>query len=151
MRTRFFRALAVIAVVACSDSTAPVSATLADLTAAKSRWAASAPASYQYTFSRSCFCGPESARLVVVTVRNGVVESARYADTGALLAPAQAAAYPTIEGVFALVDDALARHADSITAEYDAARGYPVRIFIDWFTNAVADEMGYGVRDFVAL
>jgi hypothetical protein len=150
MRTRFLRALAVVAVVACSDSTEPT-AVVTDLAEAKRRWAASAPTSYQYTFARACFCGTEYTRPVSVTVRNGTVQSVRYADTGVPLTPALAAGFTTIEGVFALVDDAIAKHAASVTAEYDAARGYPLHIFIDFIASAADDEMGYGIRDFVAF
>jgi hypothetical protein len=147
MRTRFLPALAVLALIACSDPTAPDAVT--DLAVAKRLWAANAPASYQYTFSRSCFCGIEFTRPVIVTVRNGAVESVRYADTGALVAPAMVVGFTTIEGVFALVDEAIAKHAASVTAQYDPARGYPVSIFIDFIAGMADDEMGYGIQDFV--
>jgi hypothetical protein len=147
MRTRL---LLLLAVVACSQLTEP-ERVASDLAMAKRRWAATAPASYQYTFSRSCFCLVEFTRPVVVTVRNGTVESVHYADTGAPVAPSLVPGYPTIEGVFALVDEALVKHAASVTAEYDPARGYPVRIFIDFIAAAVDDEMAYRIRDFVVL
>ena len=120
-----------------------------DLAAAKRRWAQAGPASYQITVGRSCFCTPETTRPVIVTVRNGQVESRRYEDTGADVPTQLAAAYPAVDGLFDVIDEAIAEHDAMVDVLYDATRGFPVSIQIDGSVMIADDELFYGTRDFV--
>ena len=120
-----------------------------DLAAAKRRWAQLGPASYQITVGRSCFCAPETTRPVVVTVRDGQVVSRRYEDTGVDVAAQAAAAYPAVDGLFDLIDEAIAEHDATVDVLYDAARGFPVSIQIDGSVMIADDELFVGTRSFV--
>jgi hypothetical protein len=86
---------------------------------------------------------------VVVTVRNGQVESRRYEDTGADVPAEFAPAYPTVDGLFAVIEEAIAEQAAAVDVLYDAARGFPVSIQIDGSPMIADDEMFYGTRNFV--
>jgi hypothetical protein len=80
-----------------------------------------------------------------VVVQNGTVVSVTF-----LPDPTQsvdATSYPTVEGLFDTIRDGLDR-AGSIEVTYDAARGYPTRIAIDWVKNAIDDEIAYTVTEF---
>jgi hypothetical protein len=119
-----------------------------DLAAAKRRWAQVGPASYQITVGRSCFCTPETTRPVIVTVRNGQVESRRYEDTGADVPAQIASAYPSVDGLFDVIDEAIAEHDAVVDVHYDGSRGFPVSIQIDGSVMIADDELFYGTRDF---
>ena len=117
-----------------------------ELESARARWAANQPSAYEVTVRTLCFCIEN--RPVIVAVRAGAIESRRYADTGLAIDPRFASLFPAVEGLFAVVDDAVARHAAQLDVQYDAVRGFPVRISIDYIKNAVDDEIVYLVSDF---
>jgi hypothetical protein len=120
-----------------------------DLFAARRRWVEFGAASYQITVGRSCFCTVETTRPVIITVRNGQVESRRYEDTG-LDVPAQiASAYPTVDGLFDIIDAAIAAHDERVDVLYDAGRGFPVSVEIDGAAMIADDEVFFGTRDFI--
>lgn len=133
-----------LAVLLCVVAAGCSSTTEAE--SARTKWASHQPAAYMFTMQRICFCG--DTRPVVVSVRNGVVESRKYEDTRADVPSQLANAYPTVEGLFALIDDAVARKADMITAAYDPDRGFPVQVSIDYSTKVADDELTVEVRDF---
>ncbi len=97
---------------------------------------------------RLCFCPREITGPVIIQVKAGLVESRRYADTGAPVDARWIAEFPAIDGVFAIVDAAIARRAEMIDAVYDPMRGFPTRVDIDYIKNAIDDELGVRVRDF---
>lgn len=118
-------AVVLLSAAACnSGSTAPTS----QLAAARARWERVGPASYTYTIMRSCECTPEMSGPVSVSVRSGVVESRQYTPSGASVATQYADAFPAVEGLFALIDQAIRNGTKPLTVEYDPTLGYPTRI-----------------------
>jgi hypothetical protein len=115
----------VLAVAACRASSVEPAEGLAT---ARARWARNAPASYSYTIQRSCECLTEAAGPVTVVVRNGVVESRTYVATGAAVAAQYASIFPAVEGLFAMIDDAIRSGTTPLTTRYDPTLGYPTRI-----------------------
>jgi hypothetical protein len=143
-RIRCIVAAAFVALGACGDDPmGPVRS--ADLERARQRWSAARPAEYAYTLRRSCFCGPEVTRPVQITVRNGTVVELRYADTGVLVDPRWAPLFPSIDGLFAIIDDAIARRAERLDLEFEATLGYPLEIDIDYSTRIADEEITYTV------
>ncbi len=151
-------ALAVL-VAACGSSTpsAPTPPATADdreqttaaLQSAWAVWSVSRPAAYRYTARRACFClerGP-----AVVTVRAGRVESVVDAVTGEPLPPERSQLYTTIDGLFALLFQAVEQQAWAIRASYDAHRGYPRDGYVDPSTRIADEELGFSVEDFEPL
>ena len=53
--------------------------------------------------------------------------------------------YWTVDELFELIDAALRRGA-AVRASYDAERGFPTEIYIDYDTNAIGDELDVGSR-----
>lgn len=125
-RARIAFALAWLALTtACgSSSTEPADR----LAAARARWARNAPTTYSYTIRRSCECTAEMAGPVTVVVRNGAVESRLYVSSGSMVSAQYAQIFPTVEGLFAIIDDAIKAGTKSLTAQYDPTLGYPTRI-----------------------
>ena len=125
-----FAALATVLTLnvgACSStSTGPE----AGLAAARARWAKLAPAAYTITLYRSCECLAEMSGPVEVAVRSGTVVSRHYVQSGAAVAPQYADLFPTVEGLFAIIDAAVRDGTRPLDARYEAALGYPSRVAI---------------------
>jgi hypothetical protein len=117
---------------------------------ARGRWALRGPATYQLTVARSCFCAPESTKPVVVTVVGGQVVSRRYVDGGADVPAGLASFFPSVDQLFAVIQDARSRDAATIDAEYDVADGHPISVFIDYVAQAADDELRFSVTGFHA-
>jgi Family of unknown function (DUF6174) len=134
-------AVVVLSAAACnSGSTAPAN----ELTAARTRWARVAPAAYTYTISRSCECLPEMSGPVIVMVRNGVVESRQYTRSNTAVPAQYAELFPAVEGLFAIVDDAIRNGTTPLSVQYDLTLGFPTRIALG---DPAADAPVYSVSD----
>ena len=132
---------------ACSrDATGPGVGERLRLSEARRRWSAHQHGDYLYTVTRSCFCTTESIQPMRVRVHDGAVVSATYVDGGQPVSEQLLAYVPSVEGLFAIVDDATA-HADRLTVSYDPTLGYPRSVAIDWYVNAADDEVWYGASD----
>ena len=148
MRRRTSIVVALFILVACGDGL-PVSTRLVlNLHAAHARWESRGTDSYEITVRRVCFCGfVEPVRVKVV---DGTIVSRTVVSTGDPVPTLEASQYPDIPGLFAIVEEA-ATQADKLHTEFDATYGFPTIISIDWIENAVDDEVGYVMEDFVAL
>jgi hypothetical protein len=136
-------AVVLLSGAACnSGSTAPADS----LAAARARWARSAPAAYTYTIRRSCECLPESAGPVSVAVRNRVVVSRQYTPSGAAVTAQYADIFPAVEGLFAIIETAIANGAKPLSVEYHPTLGYPTRIALG---DPAVDAPLYIVSDFL--
>ncbi len=136
----------VLMTAACDgDSVLGTAPEIRELTAARERWAGSEPAQYQYDYTRSCFC--PTLTNVRVTVRNGVVISARVIATGEELSPAERAGIPTIDGLFDVIESAIDQRAHELRVSYDAQMGFPMSIVLDYREMIADDEVYYEVKD----
>ncbi|HEX8242883.1 MAG TPA: DUF6174 domain-containing protein [Longimicrobium sp.] len=115
-----------------------------DLRVARSHWAALGSDSYTFTVQPLCFCVQQAMR---VTVTNGQVVSRVFVDSGQPVPAGQQTALSTVEGMFEVIEDAIANDAESISAQYDP-RGVPVQVFIDYEANVADEEFGWGVTSF---
>jgi hypothetical protein len=111
-------------------------------------WSENAPARYRFVMQRLCFCGQELTLPVLVTVENGVVVSRTYVTSGHPVGAEWASIYPRIEGVFAILHQAIERNADRMDVSYDGRMGYPLSASIDYVRNAIDDELELRVTDF---
>lgn len=112
---------------------------LEELRAARAKWRASAPATYSFVLQRQCFCGEEMTSPVRVSVVNGERQSVVYVATGEPMRADWLQFFPTIEGIFDLLEKEI-RESDDVEVAYDAARGYPVHAAIDAIERAIDDE-----------
>src|SRR4051794_11611243 len=143
-RTAAVTVALVLGIAACGVSTtAPESG----LAAARFRWAQRAPAAYTVTMLRTCECLREMTGPVTVSVRNGIAESRLYVESGAAVSPQYAALFPTVEGLFALIEAGIRSDTRPLSAQYDSALGYPTRFSIG---DPAADAPLYIVSEFRA-
>ena len=135
---------ALVALVACSGTTSPDR----ELRAAQALWGQRGLTSYDITVTVSCECTAEMTGPVVVSVRDDIVTSRTYVSNGAAVGLAHAELFPTIEGLFAKIEDARQRDAASLDVDYDPVFGYPSRIAIDYNRQYADDEIIYTAKDF---
>jgi hypothetical protein len=110
-------------------------------------WERNGPSTYTFVIERLCFCPAEITSPVRVAVTDRVVTSRKYVASGLPVPSQWASLYPSIDGVFGIVAEAIERRADKLDIEYDPALGYPRSAFIDYVEEAVDEELVVRVRD----
>jgi hypothetical protein len=111
-------------------------ATRAAFEQARGRWTSLGISDYEYAFARSCFCAPDHRAPVRIVVRGDRVAEVVTAETGQ---PRSSEGYPSVDDLFAMLQEALVSGAANIQAEYDPGLGYPTRFYIDR-DFGIADE-----------
>ena len=127
----------VVAPAVTPTANAPDSAQAA-LLQAQERWEHSSIAYYSYTGAWTCFCPEEYRADTQVTVDGGKVTtvSSVAPNVGTIPAPER---FLAIEGLFALIQNAITQNAARIEVSYDETYGYPAESFID-YDERIADE-----------
>lgn len=130
-----------LGLLGCGNGTSPISQRL-ELEANRAKWQRAGLVSYTYTLQQLCFCAyTQPVRLYVV---NDVVVRALASSGDSAVSPQF---FPSVDRLFAFVDDAIARRAAVLRVTYDPALGYPVEIVYDGAVNAADDEVTYHVTD----
>jgi hypothetical protein len=137
---------ALATVAGCSD---PLGPERDALEANRAKWASLGISSYRYEYALNCFCGGPGARPVAVVVQDGVVEAVSYPDSEEAVEPWEPADYPTIDDLFERVEESLDREPYKAWVEYDARYGYPADAYFDFEQNAIDEEFGFVVTEFV--
>jgi len=109
-------------------------------------WASKNDGSYSYVLNRGCFCWP--AGNYWVQVEDYKVQTVINTHTQEPLDSTLFAEIETIEDMFDLIDRARSEGADELDVEY-SKDGYPTSITIDWYKQAVDDEMYLGVSEVI--
>ncbi len=117
----------------------------AEIAAQRQKWAARRIDDYRLTLSRFCFCAPEGAGLVVVRVLAGEPVEWLYFLSGDPVAPQWQAMFPTVDGLFDFLEDAIDRGAEEIDVTFDPDFGLPTTIRIDYRLDMADEEIGYEV------
>lgn len=137
--------LSVLGAVAVACATEPNESVRTEYEIERESWRAIGSATYTYQLRISCFCpgGPYPVR---VTVEDGSVTSLEWVDP----TPDFPGGDPdpdfygrTIEDLYDVISDALDAPADTIEVMYDSGAHYPTQISIDYYVNAVDDEITY--------
>jgi hypothetical protein len=115
----------------------------AEVAAQRAVWEGAGVANYAITYRTVCFC-PVVAEMVVV-VRDGVLISASNGDEA--VATDRFDVYD-VGRLFDLIEEEIARGADSVEVTFAAALGYPRTIAIDRLSMAVDDELFIEVTSF---
>jgi hypothetical protein len=126
----------------------------AALAAARAAWKSAGLADYEYSYQKYCECHRDSPPETIVTVRAGKVVGVRHKMAGAAAdvpAPRNLEYYWTIDGLFDLVDSGLRRGAPTVRASYDAERGYPTKVYVDYDADFIGDELDVRVTSVTAL
>lgn len=114
-----------------------------ELNVARGRWSSRGPASYRYQFQYLCFCPASLVTPVEIQVREGRVTAVLDPATGKPAPAAPGRPSPTVEDLFAVVQQALDRDVDWMDVQYDPVLGYPAVIRIDPDTRMADEEQSY--------
>jgi hypothetical protein len=113
---------------------------LSDFREQRRQWERQNVINYTYQLNVACFCpyaGPIS-----VEVRADTVYTATVIETGEAITNLDNFSVKTIDGLFEVLEQAL-KEADKVDVDYDAQYGFPSLISIDYYKDAVDDEIGY--------
>ena len=119
----------------------------AALLQAQERWERSGVAGYGYTGAWVCFCPEEYRAATQVTVSDGKVTGVASADPGIDTIPMPERFVP-IEGLFALIQDAITNNAARVEVSYDETYGYPTSLFIDHDERMADEETSFAISSF---
>jgi hypothetical protein len=108
----------------------------------KKRWNELGYTDYEFDLTRHCFCGFFGTHQV--RVQADTIVSVFSEETGENLEASYFADLETIDALFRTIDQALTQEADKLSVTYHPTLGYPTEIDIDYFFNAVDDEVIYG-------
>ena len=112
--------------------TIPGTGQLAELQQRRAAWVARGIDDYRVQLRKSCFCGSDITRPVLIEVRGGVV--AKVWDLETAKPVSNISVYPTITGLF---DAAIAERSrgGNVSVSYDTALGTPARLEIGTVAN----------------
>lgn len=144
-RSMFALVFAVVSLAGCRSPAGPGEV----LQAARARWAEAAISDYSITVRRTCECTSQMMGPVVVEVRGGAVVSRHYSSNGAAVDPGLAPSFPSVEGLFEILDEAARNRAPGVQARYDSQLGFPSYVAIDPDRIIADDEIIYSVTDFL--
>lgn len=115
-----------------------------DLVAARARWNLRGAANYTIRGSTNCFC-VYGGQVVDVAVTNGVVTGVTLVATNTAVPSELAAGFRSVEQLFDVIDEAIRKDAQRLEVEYDADRGFPTRLWIDWSDRIADEEYGFNI------
>jgi Family of unknown function (DUF6174) len=118
----------------------------AELDANLALWLDAGIDDYDYVMQRSCFCSPEFTQPGRVRVRDGTIDSVADPDDRTPLDPA---GYLTLLDLFGVVQQAIDAEADGLAVTYDATRGFPASVWVDFDELIADDEYEYTATEFV--
>lgn len=123
----------------------------AEIAAQRAKWAAQRIDDYQLTFSRVCFCAPEGAGLVVLSVLEDEPVELLYFLSGDPVAPEWQSVFPTVHGLFDFLEDAIDRGAEQIDVDFDPDLGLPTSVRVDYRIAAADEEIGYEIEKLLPI
>lgn len=134
--------LALMVLGACTSPFGPQQDELSD---ARARWSSQGPETYLYDLQRLCFCGGDALRVARILVSEGQVVSGVWVESGEPITDYPFGELPTVEDLFAEIQDAIDRDAYSLEVEYHEQRGFPIYVAIDYSPNIADEEMAFEV------
>ena len=133
-------ALLVGVAASCSgDATSPRSGAMLELRRNRQRWESAGLHDYEFDFRRVCFCLPEATEQVHIVVRRDTVASVVRRNDGQT-ASNRVSVWPTVDDLFAEVQQRLDQGSERLEVEYDATYGYPRSIVADIVLMMADDE-----------
>jgi hypothetical protein len=142
---RFSMLVAVALLLGCADAGPHPGAVAREIDVHRALWAAARPAAYVYEVERVCFCAPAGRGPVRVVVDGANVVSRTYTDGGEPVDSSLTAFFPAVDGLFDLLDDAVARGAVRVSVTWAPEGGLPLDAFIDYSENIADEEQGFRI------
>ena len=119
------------------------------------KWEENKSSNYEFLYHKGCFC-PGGLSPAIIQVRADTIYAVLNPETKESLKiywseedslenvlDAYPTFYNTIDDLFAIIDEARKGKADKISVSFDDKLGYPREISIDYYKDAIDDEVGY--------
>lgn len=104
---------------------------------------------YQFNFRQSCFCGPDIIREKTIFVVDDIITEAFYTDSSEYLTVDELSRLLTIDERFDYIQNRIDEGVDELIVIYNATYGYPEEIHVDYWRNAIDDEVSFYISDFM--
>ncbi len=114
-----------------------------ELKTQKEKWLSHKISNYQIEMQKLCFCPPEVVRMMIFEINENEIKTARYVDTGDTVAPENYNQDNTIEGLFAVVEQAMTNDPAEISITYDEEYGFIKSVTIDFHEKTLDDEVSF--------
>jgi len=137
--------VALAALPACSDLGPEEEDLLAEIVEHRRTWESVRPPSYAYTLERQCFCVEEARGPVRVRVTSGSVTERTYVTGGGKVAVDLIGLFPSVEGLFDLLEQAVRQGAREVRITWDHELGVPREAWIDYDVRIADEEQGFRV------
>lgn len=138
--------LAVMALLSgCSDLGPDENQLAKDIALHREIWEGKRPSAYTYEVLRGCNCSEEGQGPVWVRVQGTTVLSRVYSASGEPVPSTLAGVFPSVDGLFDLLEEAVRVDAWSISVSWHPERGYPISLFVDYEGSSINDEVGYTI------
>ncbi len=121
---------------------------LDELAAARSVWISAAPATYEFTYLRLCFCPNVSPARILVD--GGLVIRVIDVESSTTLPAERNTEFPTVEELFIELDELIRLDPFQMEVQYDPELGYPSFVSVDIEERVVDEEFSYTVEDLTA-
>lgn len=121
-----------------------------DLDRAWRIWSSTYIDDYEYVVRHDCYCQLGGVN-VRVTVHNRYVVSREIDGTSTSVPGSSAYNYPTIDGLFSIIQDAIDTRARRVDGRYDNAYGFPTDVWIDYSYGGSNDTERYTLLAFRSL
>ncbi|MFQ6028686.1 MAG: DUF6174 domain-containing protein [Dehalococcoidia bacterium] len=109
-------------------------------------WESQGLDAYEMEFRWVCFCHPDYTVLVKVNVSSGDnIDSVAYAENGLPVDQTMFGGFKSVDGLFELIQEAIAKEAHRISVEYHPILGYPVSAGIDYDERIADEERGFSL------
>ena len=92
--------------------------------------------------------GSPNVGWVRLTVEDGSPTGLVVLEDGTVVPEPDPSEYPTVTGLFDILEEAVDQEAHSINVTWDPTFGFPTTFFIDYSLNIADEELGYDVRAF---
>ena len=116
----------------------------------RSQWQEAGIDGYGMRESLSCLCVLPLQGEVDLQVRDGVVVSATYVESGEAVDSQYVESFLTVEEIFDYIQESILHRPAFMRAEYDPDLGYPVDVYVDSLASVGDDEFGIRVLDLQA-
>lgn len=142
MTSRYAVAFAALACVGCRNLDTTQDDLRKDIASHRTRWDDHRPAAYVYELRRTCTCSAEATGPARIRVRGTEVVERTYTESGAPVLAGAVGLFPSVDGLFDLLEDALEREAWQVQIAWDAESGAPLDFYIDYDGRYIEDDLG---------
>jgi hypothetical protein len=132
---------------ACRDLGPNSSDLLDDILLHRSIWESRRPAAYGVELERFCTgCTAEERGPVRLRVEGTTVMERHYTASGDPVPGSLVSVFPSVEGLFDLLEDAARRDIWYMNISWDSELSYPRDLYVDYDSNRTGDEVSYRVE-----